>query len=704
MKKPELKVHVYADGANKETILRRYREGFVRGFTTNPTLMAKAGITHYEAFAQEILGTVKDLPISFEVFSDDFDDMKRQALKIAAWGANVNVKIPIMNTQRKPALGLIRELLDQGVKLNVTAILSDSQINGLREIMRPKDDVIVSIFAGRIADTGIDPVPVMKRAIKLYSDLPLAKVLWASPREVLNIYQANECGCDIITATDDQIAKLAFFEKSLEDYSSRRFKCSTTTPKRLDLSCSFVRGPTVNRYIRAWLEWLLPFVAFLGLSLFVGARLWKNAAPFKNYRTVTSTEHRNGPTDSSSYANIAEYYLGMHPLDPTLSFQISNWSPGVPVIAATVIGLTGPSKYLIKLFVLSSFLFSIVLTLLLRWYPLTRSRWKNWACLAILVVLPNLKTWTLGAGSSMSEPYTLYSVLIAWSLAVFGIEEGKSRYLFASGVFFAIAAYFRSSMEVTFKLTFEVIVALLAIHLVGRMIWGKPIKLRDLFVRRSSGELRSGLIVLLTVFATAWACTVPWKTYNLLDGRSFAMTAESEYEYMIHWFPSSKIGDFIHGGNIACAADPQLCKLVQDYPNIAPYWKPLTFMTLANHPVEWLVEKVTYLNWFWFDTPWTIDGVSVKAWSFRVVEGLMYLVLGFLGFRWLIKDRTTLSALSKKSILWFAVGFSIAHLAIFLIAHFENRYSLYLRAFCVWIFLLSFSRRNKNLASVANPG
>jgi transaldolase len=216
---PSLKIAVFADGANKDAMIKRYQEGFVKGFTTNPTLMNKAGITDYEAFARSILETIKNHPISFEVFSDEFNEMERQAKKIGSWGPNVNVKIPITNTRKESALPLVRTLLDQGLKLNVTAILAEDQITGLRKILKPGDDVIVSIFAGRIADSGVDPMPIMKRACDSYKDLPKAKILWASPREVLNIYQAETCGCHIITATDDLIAKLPLKGKPLDEYS-----------------------------------------------------------------------------------------------------------------------------------------------------------------------------------------------------------------------------------------------------------------------------------------------------------------------------------------------------------------------------------------------------------------------------------------------------------------------------------------------------
>jgi transaldolase len=221
---PNLKVAVYADGANADAMLKRYNEGFVKGFTTNPTLMVKAGVTDYAAFAKNVLGTIKNLPISFEVFSDDFAEMEREALIIGSWGSNVNIKIPITNTKGAPALPLIRKLLDKNLKLNVTAIFTQDQLNGLREIMKPQDDVIVSIFAGRIADTGVDPMPLMKKAVQDYKHLTGAKILWASPREALNIYQANDCGCHIITATDDQIAKLTSHGKSLSEFSLETVK------------------------------------------------------------------------------------------------------------------------------------------------------------------------------------------------------------------------------------------------------------------------------------------------------------------------------------------------------------------------------------------------------------------------------------------------------------------------------------------------
>jgi transaldolase len=216
---PKLNVHVYADGAYKDAMLNRHREGFVKGFTTNPSLMVKAGITDYAGFARSILAEIRDMPISFEVFSDGLAEMEREALIIGSWGSNVNIKIPITNTKGEPTLPLIKKLLEKNLKLNVTAIFTQAQLDGLREVLQPKDDVIVSIFAGRIADTGVDPMPLMKKAVQDYKALTGSKILWASSRETLNIYQADQCGCHIITATDDQIAKLPTFGKSLAECS-----------------------------------------------------------------------------------------------------------------------------------------------------------------------------------------------------------------------------------------------------------------------------------------------------------------------------------------------------------------------------------------------------------------------------------------------------------------------------------------------------
>jgi transaldolase len=221
---PKLNVHVYADGAHKDAMLKRHREGFVKGFTTNPSLMVKAGISDYAGFARLILAEIKDLPISFEVFSDGLAEMEREALIIGGWGSNVNIKIPITNTKGEPTLPLIKKLLEKNLKLNVTTIFTQEQLNGLREILKPKDDVIVSIFAGRIADTGVDPMPLMRKAVQDYKPLTGSKILWASSRETLNIYQADQCGCQIITATDDQIAKLPTHGKPLAECSLETVK------------------------------------------------------------------------------------------------------------------------------------------------------------------------------------------------------------------------------------------------------------------------------------------------------------------------------------------------------------------------------------------------------------------------------------------------------------------------------------------------
>jgi transaldolase len=202
-----LKIKIFADGADKAGILELYANPLLSGLTTNPTLMRKAGIINYETFARDILQTVKDKPISFEVFSDEFDEMRRQALKITAWQQNVYVKIPITNTRRESSLELIRDLSGQGVKLNVTAILTLEQVAGVAKVLDPQVPAIVSVFAGRIADTGCDPAPIMRASLDLLSNQPKAELLWASVREVLNIFQAEGCGCHIVTVPHDILKK-----------------------------------------------------------------------------------------------------------------------------------------------------------------------------------------------------------------------------------------------------------------------------------------------------------------------------------------------------------------------------------------------------------------------------------------------------------------------------------------------------------------
>lgn len=205
----DLKVQIYADGADKAGILDLYAKPYIKGLTTNPTLMKKVGIKDYEAFARDILTSVTAKPISLEVFSDDFPEMKRQGLKIASWGQNVYVKIPITNSRGESAIPLIAELAQQNVKLNITAILTLSQVRDVAAALNPAVPSVVSVFAGRIADTGVDPVPLMRAAGALLESQPKAELLWASVREVLNIIQAEESGCKIVTVPHDILGKAA---------------------------------------------------------------------------------------------------------------------------------------------------------------------------------------------------------------------------------------------------------------------------------------------------------------------------------------------------------------------------------------------------------------------------------------------------------------------------------------------------------------
>jgi transaldolase len=214
------KLKIFADGAALAPILELYKNPRISGFTTNPTLMRKAGITDYRAFAHEVLAAIKDKPISFEVFADEFSEMKRQALEIKTWGDNVYVKIPITNTKRESAAPLIKELASSGVKLNVTALCTVDQVRETAAALKGGAPSVVSVFAGRIADTGRDPIPLMKESLTICRAAGKGvELLWASPRELLNIVQAAEIGCDIITVTPDVLAKLPTIGKDLAQFS-----------------------------------------------------------------------------------------------------------------------------------------------------------------------------------------------------------------------------------------------------------------------------------------------------------------------------------------------------------------------------------------------------------------------------------------------------------------------------------------------------
>lgn len=220
MKKVEdLKVQIFADGADKAGMLEMYAKPYIKGLTTNPTLMKKAGISDYRAFCKDILTHIKDKPLSFEVFSDDFAEMERQAMEIASWGDNVYVKIPVTNTKQETCNALVKKLGQQKVKMNVTAIMTMTQVRDVVAALNPIVPSYVSVFAGRIADTGRDPVPMMAAAVEMLKVAPAAELIWASPRELLNIFQADEVGCQVITVTNDILKKLSLVGYDLDTYS-----------------------------------------------------------------------------------------------------------------------------------------------------------------------------------------------------------------------------------------------------------------------------------------------------------------------------------------------------------------------------------------------------------------------------------------------------------------------------------------------------
>lgn len=220
----ELNIKIFADGAEKASMIALAKDPLIKGLTTNPTLMRKAGVTDYAGFAKEVLALIKDKPISFEVFSDDFDEMERQARIIASWAPNIYVKIPITNTKKESSYDLIKKLSQDGIKLNVTAVFSIAQVKNTKKALNANIPAIISVFAGRIADTGINPIPLMKEAKAILADNPNFELLWASPREFFNIYHAEEAGSDIITVTPEVLKKAANIGLDPEEFSLQTVK------------------------------------------------------------------------------------------------------------------------------------------------------------------------------------------------------------------------------------------------------------------------------------------------------------------------------------------------------------------------------------------------------------------------------------------------------------------------------------------------
>jgi transaldolase len=220
----KLRVKIFADGADRAGMLEMARKPFIAGLTTNPTLMRKAGVADYRSFARDILAAIKDKPISFEVFCDDFGEMERQAREIASWGDNVYVKIPVTNCQGEGAYSLVRRLARAGVKQNVTALMSLSQVRDVSAALGDGPQSYVSVFAGRVSDTGRDPVPIMAAAVEVMRPFPNQQLIWASPRELLNVFQADAIGCHVITVTNDLLKKLDLVGKDLAEYSLETVK------------------------------------------------------------------------------------------------------------------------------------------------------------------------------------------------------------------------------------------------------------------------------------------------------------------------------------------------------------------------------------------------------------------------------------------------------------------------------------------------
>ena len=219
-----LKVKIFADGADLPTMREMSTKPFIQGLTTNPTLMRKAGISDYKKFALEVLAFIQNKPISFEVFSDDFNEMIRQAMEISSWGDNVNVKIPVTNSKGDSTTQVIKELSGRGISLNITAILTTKQVESVVEVLNENSKAFISVFAGRIADTGRDPIPFMEKALEIMKEKPKSELIWASPRELLNVIQADSIGCHVITATSDILKKLEIIGKDLNQYSLETVK------------------------------------------------------------------------------------------------------------------------------------------------------------------------------------------------------------------------------------------------------------------------------------------------------------------------------------------------------------------------------------------------------------------------------------------------------------------------------------------------
>ena len=444
-----------------------------------------------------------------------------------------------------------------------------------------------------------------------------------------------------------------------------------------------------------WVTWSAPYLAFLMVILVVGTQTQGFLKPAVDFWVTTSSQFKAlASGDANGYVALADYFLRKPPYDEKIGFLLSTWPPGFAIVVAAVIGLTGEATYFAKMFAVSALTLALVFTCAFRWFPVVRNPWLRWILFAGALALPEFRTWTLAQGYILSESSTLYILFFAWSAAFFAFEKRSTRTLLFAGIALGLASYFRAMLSIISDLMLISAILLVVANFIGSWMWDSRFKWSDFRSGANKSNLRAVILGGAIFLGGAWLIAIPWKIRNARAVGLYTMSAATDYEYDLHWTVPEKEPAFVHGASAACVSDPNLCEIIGDESelSIQPYRKPLVFMTLATHAKRWLRYKYDNFPWFWTGVGRRLEKQDRAVWATHLAEGVLYLVMGCASLFALIFSTRALAETTRVALLAYATLFVLAHGAIFLIAHYEVRYSLFLREFAVWSFLAIYSR------------
>ena len=436
------------------------------------------------------------------------------------------------------------------------------------------------------------------------------------------------------------------------------------------------------------------FLGFFLLIFSLGLMDRNGGNPDPNLWNVRASEHAVGPGDTSSYVKIGQYFAGVTPASGELIWRVGNWPPGYPLVIAAILKLTGESHYVLKAVIVCSSILALVFTFLFYSVHFSSNGPIRFLVWASIFALPNFRHWTLGSGLTLSEPYTLAFFLVSWTVLFLGIEKKDRRYLIIGGCLLGVTAYFRAIASVLIEGTFYTCLLILAsYHLITSRIKKKYALKSVEKLNRDHHRSLKALQACGLVFLMFFCVTFPWKLRNKIRHHIFSIATNQNGSYDLQWQTDEMLAPypFLRAANTACHIEPSLCQgFWASHDKMQPYQKGLTFFVLLSKPFRWLAFKLENINWLWTGIPWGFDSNRPFDWFLRSLEGLLYLIMGTAALIRLKGNRTELSETTRQALILHTGAFLVANIVVFLIAHFEDRYALFLRVYFFWLFLFTF--------------